>query len=44
MNELIKFYDKAKERATNHMRKGQLNAYYKDLTEMHYYKRLIEAA
>lgn len=44
MNDLTKFYERAKNRATKHMRNGQLNAYIQDLTEMHHYKRLIETA
>ncbi len=44
MNELTKFYERAKNRAKMHMKKGQLNAYFDDLIEMNHYKKLIELA
>ena len=43
MNEIQKFYEKAKKSAKDHMRKGQLNAYYLDLQIMMHYKRLLES-
>ncbi len=44
MNELTKFYERAKQSAKNHMKNGQINAYYQDLKAMNHYKRQIEAA
>lgn len=43
MNELQKLYDRAKKSAKEHMKKGQLNAYYMDLQIMLHYKRIIES-
>ncbi|MEN8185685.1 MAG: hypothetical protein ABFR05_01010 [Bacteroidota bacterium] len=44
MNELTKFYERAKQSAKDHMKKGQINAYYQDLKAMNHYKRLLESA
>lgn len=44
MNELKKFYNKAKESAKDHMEKGQINLYLNDLIMMNNYKRQMEAA
>ena len=44
MNELKKFYEKAKSSANDHMQKGQINLYLSDLITMNKYKRLMEAA
>ncbi len=44
MNELKKFYEAAKLRAKDHMKKGQINLYLNDLIIMNNYKRQIEAA
>ena len=44
MNELKKFYEVAKLRAKDHMKKGQINLYLNDLIIMNNYKRQIEAA
>jgi len=41
MNELNNFYEKAKRSAKDHMKKGQLNAYYMDLQIMMHYKRML---
>lgn len=43
MNELKKFYEKAKSSAKDHMQKGQINLYLNDLITMNKYKRLMEA-
>ena len=44
MNEITKFYEKAKHNAKEHMKRGQINAYYQDLKAMNHYKRLIETS
>ena len=44
MNELKKFYEKAKTSAKDHMQKGQINLYLNDLIMMNKYKRQMEAA
>ncbi len=44
MNEIAKFYDRAKQSAKKHMRNGQINAYYQDLKAMNHYKRLLQSA
>jgi len=44
MIEITKFYEKAKQSAKNHMKNGQIHAYYQDLKAMNHYKRLIEAS
>ena len=44
MNELKKFYEKAKASAKDHMQKGQLNLYLNDLILMNNYKRQMESA
>ncbi len=44
MNELTKFYERAKQRAKMHMKNGKINAYFEDLQEISHYKRLIESA
>ncbi len=44
MNDLSKFYERAKQSAKQHMRSGQINAYLNDLLVMNHYKRLMEAA
>ena len=44
MSEISKFYEKAKQSARDHMKNGQINAYYQDLKAMNHYKRLIEAS
>ncbi len=44
MNEIAKFYDRAKQSAKNHMKNGQINAYYQDLKAMNHYKRLMQSA
>ena len=43
MNELKKFYEKAKTSAKDHMQRGQINLYLNDLIMMNKYKRLMEA-
>jgi hypothetical protein len=43
MKELIKQYEKAKNKALNFMKKGQLNAYFDALVEMNHYKKLMVA-
>ena len=43
MNEITKFYERAKQSAKNHMKTGQINAYYKDLMAMNHYKRLLQS-
>ncbi|MDZ7612291.1 MAG: hypothetical protein U5K51_00065 [Flavobacteriaceae bacterium] len=42
MSNLTNFYERTKKQANDHMKKGQLNAYYKDLLKMHQYRRTIE--
>ncbi len=44
MNEITKFYERAKKSAKNNMKRGQINAYLNDLLIMNHYKRLIEAS
>ena len=44
MNDLTKFYKKAKQSAKNNMKAGKINAYLTDLSIMNHYKRQIEAA
>ena len=44
MNELKKFYEKAKANAKDHMQKGQLNLYLNDLILMNNYKGQMESA
>ena len=44
MNEVKKFYERAKQSATNHMKNGQINDYLKDLLIMNHYKKLLDAA
>lgn len=44
MNELKKFYEKAKASAKDHMQKGQINLYLGDLIMMNNYKRQMESA
>ena len=43
MNELKKFYEKAKKSAKDHMEKGQINLYLSDLIMMNNYKRQMES-
>jgi len=44
MKEITKFYERAKQSATNHMKNGQINDYLNDLLIMNHYKKLMEAA
>ena len=44
MKDLTKFYERAKQSAKDHMKKGQINAYLNDLLIMNHYKRQIESA
>lgn len=42
MNNLTNLYERTKKRANDHMQKGQINNYYKDLLKLHQYRRIIE--
>jgi hypothetical protein len=44
MNEVKKFYERAKHSAKNHMKNGQINAYLNDLMIMNHYKKILEAS
>ena len=44
MNEVKKFYERAKLSAKNHMKNGQINDYLNDLLIMNHYKKLMDAA
>ncbi len=44
MNEVKKFYERAKLSAKNHMKNGQINDYLNDLQIMNHYKKILEAS
>lgn len=44
MNEVKKFYERAKISAKNNMRNGQINDYLNDLLIMNHYRRMMDAS